>query len=766
MKRLTALLSSVFLTAIILPAGPARYSIAADDGYVYATHPAEEGFAVSVFDVETPGAPLLVRTIRGAGTPTTPITISGDVGYLGTDEALHVIDLTCPERAAFLKTLRDGYHDDTVEGARAVGSYLIVEGKPDVRLYDISDPFTPVLCDALRAHATAPLAATFRFSPLFLDGACRLYELTHNGLVGRGLAGIAPGSTCFFVSSSVLYEVDRTSTRIHDFSIPGNPSIHPFTNSVMRPIPSHPRGRLWVEHKGQLEAWNVWKPLEPRRTKVLPFPEPGLLTNAFIRGDRCYVNDTARNALRIFSLDGNQASEIATRPFPATGKPSLPRQDVPARRTRPADLVTDGTLIFSTIGTNGQPNAIGVHDVSTPSSPRAIAEIGLDRPPLGLALWQGTNLLLAVDGRHLHVFSFSTNGPSTRLASLEISDFDPYGPQAISVDPRGFALLACRTDGVKSVNLAHIGNLAVTDGTTTGGFARDVVCSDGNVFVSDDTAGVTAYALSSDGALELHRTIPLPYGSAAGMASEAGRVYVTAQELPLALFANRPHPQCVGLCETGQDASFRAGAEAIDVAIVKRDGPPAKTTAFIIDVARGLIVCDVTDPSRPKALGTIASGKPSEPLPVATTSHGPMVFFLMESGEVRPFDASASLVPAMDGRPKAAPPKAPGKEAKAETPDAKVRATKPHAKAAPPKAPGKEARTETPDASDAKVRATKSHAKAAPPKAAGKKAKTETPDAKVRATKSHAKAAPPKAPGKEAKAETPDAKGLKPKGMK
>ena len=658
MKRLAALLVSIFLTATILPATQARYSILADDGYVYATHPAENGFAVSIFDTETPSAPLRVRTIRSEGAPSTPLTMSGDVAYVGNGDRLLVIDLTCPERAAFIRSIRDGFHDQTVLGAHADGSSLVVEGAEETRLYDISDPFTPVLNDVLRARATSPLVANHRFTPLFVDGICRVYELTQKGFVGRGLAGIMPNSTCFFVSSSVLCETDRTSVRIYDFTVPGNPTIHPFTNSVMRPVASHPRGRLWVRHKDNLESWNVWRPLKPKFQKKIPFPFPDLLSNAFIYGDYCYVNDTERNALRVFSLANNKAVELCECPFPTGDKEEAPSSTPGAIRKAPlprkADLVTDGSLLFATIGTKGNPKAIGVYDLSDPEKAVPVADVPLENPPCGLALYPGTNLLCAVDGFACHVFSFSANGTATRQASLPITEFEPYGPQDVTIDPRGFALLACRMDGVKSLNLTNLSELAVTDADMTGGFVRDITQADGYVYAASDTAGVTVHALSDDGALELFRTIPMPYGSAAGIAAVSNRVYATGQELPLALFTDTPHPQCVGLCETGQDDSFACDAEAIDVALVEKFAPAHTTTAFVLDRKRGLLVCDVTDLKNAKVLGTLPR-KDFPGTPVAITSHGTSVYLLLDSGKVRRIDGTRAFpFPGKGDKPHAA----------------------------------------------------------------------------------------------------------------
>ena len=104
----------------------------------------EETSIFTVIELEDLEHPTLAASIQlpyRVGTNNTVI-LSGEHAYLTTEKHLHVIDVSLPQRPAYLTTLE---FPDKIGKVLASGDHLVVASKKKFHLVDISQPLRPVL---------------------------------------------------------------------------------------------------------------------------------------------------------------------------------------------------------------------------------------------------------------------------------------------------------------------------------------------------------------------------------------------------------------------------------------------------------------------------------------------------------------------------------------------------------------------------------------------------------------------------------------------
>ena len=526
------------------------------DGYLYLTASSEISDTILVFDLKKPGEPLFAGSTETDGAALCPPQFLGDTAFLLTENGIQIFDATRPENITPVRTLESRL-DPTDNGtARIADEHLIVATSESTRIYDISNPFEPVLTDSttLEPYADFPFSGTYL--PAFAAGTNAIFRIrdgrfTDCGPVNRGTNGIPDAQTWVsakFVTDKIAYiTAHNADLCIADFTDPVKPDITfvPDFPEVLAPQPKT-KGHIYACGKNAREICDisVWKPLDPHHSRTITFPDDIDIGKLTFNGPVCYAASDEVHALRTYSVSATNAVCIAEIPF-----------------------LCDFETLPST-------------------SERFINCLCKDSV---------TNRYFTVDGLSVSVLRFG-DGTVSNEAVFPLTKNSVYGPQAIAAAGGENYLVASGADGLK---LFHYNgtNLVQKALCETGGFARDVAFADGMVFVADDARGVTSVTLK-DGVLTKLRTHSLPVGTANAVAVKNGKAFVAAGECPIAVLSKtKPLPAAVR-----PESSYKGNAQ--DIALFDRD---KKTYALIADFENGIALYDVTDSDHPAFVSSLAS---------------------------------------------------------------------------------------------------------------------------------------------------------------
>ncbi len=125
------------------------------DGYLYMSADTLFGGGLAVFDLSNPASPAFAAGVRTAGPASAAPAFLGDTAYLPTEPGIEVFDVTRPEEPASVRLLAPLSPRSSTSKIFVVGERLIDEplhSDADCLLYDISDPFSPLLTDAAPLH--------------------------------------------------------------------------------------------------------------------------------------------------------------------------------------------------------------------------------------------------------------------------------------------------------------------------------------------------------------------------------------------------------------------------------------------------------------------------------------------------------------------------------------------------------------------------------------------------------------------------------------
>jgi hypothetical protein len=240
-------------------------------------------------------------------------------------------------------------------------------------------------------------------------------------------------------------------------------------------------------------------------------------------------------------------------------------------------------------------------DVSKPEAPRLLARLALDGFPQDLAK-VGPHVFV-VNGLDLRVVEAVKPEELKLAARLAIAVNPLEGPQGLDVKG-GFAFLACRRAGIKTVDISRPLEPKVVQSCPLPGFARDVTVAGDYLVAAMDNQGLQILALGQKGELKPVGRLSAPEGSVARVLVSGGTAFLAAGQTLVA---------CVSLADPSRSAWLGAtsgrglltpyyGCYAHDLALLGAADPAAAADRRLIGVAdgeSGLIVADVTDPTAP-----------------------------------------------------------------------------------------------------------------------------------------------------------------------
>ena len=633
--------------------------LAARDGHAFV--PVAGG--VEVFDIRTPSRAIPSAMIPVArGSVLAPPAFHVDTALLPCGSGVALVDLTLLDEPKMVCGFCATTGGAPARRVQVAGDVVLVEGDDGIRLFDASDPYAPAFRFFLEGRGTPGdfFAASRTLLPVFTDDRCRIYEITPDELLPRGIATVSSNSTCVFLADSIMLETSRSLSRIHDFTNPDEPTAQSFTNAVLRPLAMpFRRGRLWTHRDGSIEEWNTWEPRAPRRLRSIALPSPALARNAIVEGGTCLSR--TNGVLCAFRLSGTNAVAIpiATN-APAgvrglavptsTNAPAGVRGRAPdplAYRIRPpksapapdafppyldtASLALHGHTLYFTWppAANAPVRGIVAVDVSDPAAPRGLGFAALGGYPVALAAPPGHDLLFCVDGTRLLSFGIHRNGTLRPLGELLVADDPVGGPQALAWAGEGRLLIACGAAGVAVVDVRDPRRMAVVSALPADGYVRDIVFDGQRAWTANDTAGAMIFLLHGSDLRAFGDVVPLRGAVAALAAAPSGPVLAACGSPPLAAFDIRNGAPGLAALDEGFDGAFAHAIAAFTV--------PARTNRVFAALAGdGLSLYDVTDASAPVPVRPVEPAPPSPEWAAgpfhAVLANGPVLYLLSPRG--------------------------------------------------------------------------------------------------------------------------------------
>ncbi len=696
-RLLAALLATAFLCAPSRAEPPPEF-LSVRDGLAFVA----TSNAVDVLDIRAPEGIEPFATIPLRGKPSGAPAFHVDTALFPHGNGVSLIDLILPEAPRIIRDFCATPGERTARRVQVAGSVLLVEGDDGIRVFDASDPYAPAYRFFLEGKGSygPSFAASDSLLPVFTEDRCRIYEITPDALLPRGLATISSNSACVFLAATVLLETSRSLSRIHDLTNPDEPTAKSFTNAVLRPLDMPVRrNRLWTYRENSIEEWNVSDPHAPRRIRSIALPTPGLARHAWVEGSTCLCSENG--VLHAFLLSGTTAKPLGLKhpgknatatnatPVAATNASSVAVTNAPpvavTNATPPA--ATNATPPVATnaspvAATNAPPSATRAYrvrapestlgsdpfppflhsasfalhrhflyftwppavtaargivavDVQDPKSPRGLGFAPIGGYPIALAAPPGRNLLFCANGTHLLAYEIQRKGTLRSAGSLLVADDPVGGPQALAWAGEGRLLIACGAAGVAVVDVRDPRAMAVVSALPADGYVRDIAFDGRQVWVANDTAGATAFALKGFDLLPFG-DIVLPRGGASALAlSPSNAVLAACGDVPVAALDVRHNaPGLASLCERGD-------VFASDIAVFSTPAAPGRSFAAI--VGDGLAFYDVTDTSAPVPLPRKADAASTGPFH-AVLANGPVLYLLSPRG-LSIFDATDPAEP-------------------------------------------------------------------------------------------------------------------------
>ena len=267
-----------------------------------------------------------------------------------------------------------------------------------------------------------------------------------------------------------------------------------------------------------------------------------------------------------------------------------------------------------------------------------LATLPSPRPCVRLSPGPATNVFLFADGVRAGLLGIDADGRLSDLGAFFETNAFASAPLSVAFDPRGLAVVACRSDGIRVFSLgtnAPSTTLEVTCRQTQGD-ARDVRVSGDLVGVADGTRGIGLYRIDDVGLISPVGDYALAEGSAAAVFLVSNAVYCAGEETLLCGFATdvprRSAPR-LSPREPGQ------GGCARDAAPLAVSDAPAH--AVVADGIGGIAVVDLSG-GRPRLAGRLG-GKELDAVAVVA----------LPGGRVAAQDAEGELVVLSTGLPAA-----------------------------------------------------------------------------------------------------------------
>ena len=589
------------------------------DGYLYMSADTLFGGGLAVFDLSNPSSPAFAAGVRTAGPASAAPAFLGDTAYLPTEPGIEVFDVTRPEEPASVRLLAPLSPRSSTSKIFVVGERLVDEplhSDADCLLYDISDPFSPLLTDAapLRPIHGNPASRTLLAARFCGETTNRIFRIDSGRFVDCGplpedIATNAPSAAAVhFVTDKIAYLVDGPdAVTVADFSDPRRPDIAHCTNipSAFLP-PQGQRGRLYAASTNILEIISVWKPLEPHRSRSVAFPADVDASNLRINGDYAYFADNDNGALRTYSIAGSNAILRAETRFNRNSGKFVLSEKSPLRYAkerapgialmpdasydeafREDILIANGFLVrsYGLYDNYGSLTNLSISKLDKPLKTIDIHQLG--GTTHGFCAVPGTNLLFVADSLAIGILRIMETG-IVQEAQFPLSRHPLFGPRALTVADDGVILAACGADGLRAY--AYDGtNLNLRATCDTGGIAQGVAVSGNRVFVADGARGVTVCNYA-DGKLEKGRTHALARGSAEAVVARDGVAYVAAGEGSLAVLSD------TRLITEMSIEGRQPGAYALDIALMEHEGHPH---AVVAEGRGGITIYDVSNPKSP-----------------------------------------------------------------------------------------------------------------------------------------------------------------------
>lgn len=269
-----------------------------------------------------------------------------------------------------------------------------------------------------------------------------------------------------------------------------------------------------------------------------------------------------------------------------------------------------GLLMTWPAGAGKSDRALLAVDVRDPAAPRLRDRLTVDGFPQGLAV-HGDRAYV-VNGRDLLVVDITDGGTLALRARLRIAADPVRGPQGIAVAGET-VWLACRSGGIKAVDVSDPGEPRITGAADVDGFVRDVAVADHLLYAAADTRGIFVFDIETPSAPRKITRLPMPRGGAGRLRIMDRGAYIAGGNVLLGSLSleNARQPEWIGATEDRHVFTPYFGSYACDLDVGNVECPDTGnrfTVAVVADAEGGLIVSDISRPERPAYLGALKGG--------------------------------------------------------------------------------------------------------------------------------------------------------------
>jgi hypothetical protein len=522
------------------------------------------------------------------GGPSRTVAVAGDTAYLGLGPSVQLLDVADPARPVALGRLDLAgiVLDLTIEGDRA----YVLQGGHQLDVLDVADRRSPTVLGSL----SAPLGTDEGFGRLVVRGGLAYLA----GSAGLATVDVSDPAAARWLGLNRELETLGGLVLANGFLYLAGRDGALHVVSLAEPDRPRPVGRLSLLDGGFVEGLAVdhgyafltaWRPL-PIVLGGPPVPTESYLAVVNLR-DPMEPRLVGRYALDIpveypgpLAVAGDHAYVMASQYMPGGGfsevfaydisEPTAPRRvsEVGASRDGAAALVIDGRTLFIA----DQGGGLRTLDLTDPAKPAVAGHYDLPHQARSVAVAGGR----AVIGVYELPGLWALDAPgSERVAPRGKVELQAYcWADCVAALGAGHAFIADTNGGFRIVDLGDPGapRLVASDGTPRGAVAVEVAGSWAYVFAeangTDRPSLLFVYDVAEPAAAREVARLDLP-PNASDMAYGPGRVYaLSARTLSVVDVSDPTQPRLIGSLDLGRADSRRLAATGDHLCVVDSDG--------------------------------------------------------------------------------------------------------------------------------------------------------------------------------------------------
>ncbi|OGV51773.1 MAG: hypothetical protein A2X49_14250 [Lentisphaerae bacterium GWF2_52_8] len=263
-------------------------------------------------------------------------------------------------------------------------------------------------------------------------------------------------------------------------------------------------------------------------------------------------------------------------------------------------MALTGNILYMSSGSASfsKSKALVAVDISKATEPKLLCSLPLKGFPQDIAI-SGKNVLI-VDGLRLSVIDAGNPSELKLLSELLLDESPMKGPQGVAVQGN-YAFLACRTAGLKVVDISNATSPKTVGSCQTTGFARGVALKEHFAYMADDTKGITVIDIANPSKPVKTRTYPIDCGTAAKLRINENILFLANGFTPLESYSMSDGGKLehIGALRALRNMQYY-GTYCYDLAL---DGANPAKYAYLAAGESGVVSVDISDPKKPRLLG-------------------------------------------------------------------------------------------------------------------------------------------------------------------